>query len=144
MEAGLALGLAEALAEWDIVSYSDAAKYGTDDVRPLYFGPNEPANTPDERVLLTVRPSAIVRGQIAATSVGINWRGGVGADPLDGLNFTGLLFRRLHRLSHYQFGAVRVGAVLFNSAGNIGSDASRRPGATANYTFRGLLPSVNR
>lgn len=144
LEVQLAHGLAQQLADWDIVSYAgpDAA-YEADAVRPLYFGPDEPANSPDERVLLTVRPATKVRGSIVVVPVGFLWRGPVGSIAQDGLNFTGMLFRRLDRLSHHAFGTARVGAVLYQNAGTLGTDTKRRASASANYLFRGILASVN-
>ncbi len=144
LEVELAHGIAQALADWDIVTYTGPdATVPADAVRPLYFGPDEPANTPDERVLLTVRPAVKIRGQIVGVPVALLWRGEPGTIAQDGLNFTGLLFRRLDRLSHYTFGTVRVGAVLYQSAGTLGPDTKRRASASANYLFRGILASVN-
>lgn len=146
IEAELALGIAAQLAEWDIAAWSGGIDVEYPDpmpARPIYLGPDEPANTPDERVLLTVKPAMPVRGRITETPVSFNWRGADGGDPLDGLRFTGLLYRRLHRLAHFQFGVVRVGLVRQTSAGTIGRDSRRRPGATANYLVRGLNPTAN-
>lgn len=143
IETLLALGIAAELGESDIVTYAPSGTYPADAVRPLYFGPDEPANTPDERVLLTVRPAVPTRGRIGVVTAGISWRGPVDGDPLAGLNFVGLLFRRLHRLDHHAFGAVRVGTTRQTSAGTLGRDARRRPAASANYLFRLLHPSAN-
>lgn len=144
LEALLVVGLATELAAWGIGTY-DENGYAPDAVLPIYFGPDEPANTPDERLLLTVRTwiPGTTGPRVGETPVGFNWRGPADADPLAAVNFLGLLYRRLHRLSHHSFGPVRVGLVRRSSAGAIGRDTNRRPGATATYMFRGLLASVN-
>lgn len=144
MEATLADAVALQLAAWEIVSYRGRTTAFEDgDNRPLYLGPDEPVNAPAERVLLTVRPSLVIRGRIAETQIGFNWRGPENGDPLAAVSFTGMLYRRLHRLAHFAFGTVHVGLVRQLSAGSIGRDSRQRPGATANYSFRGLNPSVN-
>lgn len=148
LEAQLVYGIAEQLAAWDIVAWSDprdedADPYTADTIRPTYLGPDEPATAPDERVLITAAPLVHITARTVEVPVGFNWRGPEDSDPLGGLSFTGMLYRRLHRYGPALFGTVRVGAVLFRSAGSIGRDHRRRPGATANYAFRGQLASVN-
>lgn len=144
LEATLARALATQLAAWDIVTYRASGEYQSADVRPLYLGPDEPANAPAERVLLTVSPVVPLRGLIGEIPVSFNYRGAEGAGAFVGLNFAGLLRRRLHKLAHFTFGTVPVGLVRETSAGSIGRDGRRRPGATANYLFRGQFAgSVN-
>lgn len=144
--AHLVQGVAAALAAWELGTYRDDGQYVAGEFRPIYFGPSEPPNSPDERLLLTVgTPARSASGstRTVLTPVGFNWRGAEDGDVLEAVNVIDQIERRLHRLAHYQFGAVRVGLVLRDSAGALGQDGRRRQGASATYTFRGRLDSVN-
>ena len=146
--AALLDGLATALAEWDIASYN-AAGYGANPpLRPIYFGPNEPATAPAERLILTPGVELLSAGRISQLAIGFNYRGpaptdSAAADPLGPQNMLDLLYRRLHKLAHYTFGTVPIGLVTRQSSGMIGQDAKRRYGGSATYLFRGRIGSVN-
>lgn len=135
-------GLAAELAAWDIASY-ERTRYDGSQLRPIYFGPNEPVDSPPERLILTPSGSYIQRGNITVNPIGFNYRGPVGGDALGPQNFLDMLERRLHKLAHHTFGQVRIGLVWRQSAGLIGKDTSRRYGGSATYLFRGINPSVN-
>lgn len=145
-EARIAEGLAEQLAAWDIVTYlADDATYPADAVRPLYFGPADPPNAPDERVLLTASSGVRVpetRRQLDVP-VAILWRGEPDADPLEALNFLGLLGRRFVGMHRLNLAGVPVNGIRRAYAGTIPPDASRRPSASVRYLFRCREASAN-
>lgn len=138
LESALAAGLGARLAAWDIVTFSADQTYDLDALRPAFYGPDEPPNAPDERVLLTVRTPIPVPDtrKTVDVPVGFNWRGTAGGDPLEGGRFLGLLKRRLHRFGPAMFGEIPVAIVRFQNGGTIGRDSRRRLGATATYHFR--------
>lgn len=141
LEVELAKGLGHELGAWGFGTWHDNGEYSDADPCPIVLA--EAVSIPDERILLTVSPLTVIRGRIVVVPVSLQYRGQVDADPLDGLRFTGSLYRRLHRLSHYTFGTVRVGTVLHQSSGTLGPDTRRRPSASANYLFRAFQRSVN-
>jgi len=149
LQALLVDGLAQQLADWDVVSYEPTGEYDpiADFPRPVYFGPDEPANAPAERVLLTVRtPLTLASSSRSSTvdvPVGINWRGPEGGDQLAAANFLGLLSRRFRRMGKITLGTIPVNGVRLSSAGTIGRDSRRRQGATATYLFRCREASAN-
>lgn len=149
LEVQLAVGLAAQLAAWDVVSYVADGVYPSGVVRPLYFGPDEPVNAPDERVILTPRTALEVgpSRRTVEVPVGFNWRGRPQTDAggqhyLDGLDFLSMLRRRLPRFAG-TLGGIPVSGVRHESSGSIGNDSRRRPGATATYLFRCRLVGVN-
>lgn len=143
LEAQLALGVLDALDSWDVLTWSAASAYPADAIRPAFIGPDEPANTPGERVIVTPRAPRRITRQTVDVPLAFNYRGPVDGDELGPLNFVGLLRRRLEFLPRRSFGAVRVTAVREQDAGAIGRDANRRAGATATYLFRCREALVN-
>lgn len=142
IEALVAVGFLEQLAEWDLVTW-EPGQIAPDAVRPARLGPDEPANMPDERVLVTPRAVLPVRGRIVDVGIGIAWRGPVDGDALDGLNFIGAIRRRLYRIPPMTFGTVRVSGARIESSGMLPRDTARRPAATASILFRALIARVN-
>jgi hypothetical protein len=138
LEAALVLGLAEQLGTWDIVTFEASGEYDVDAVRPVYLGPNEPVNAPDDRVVLVARTPLAV-GESRRTvdvPVGIGWRSAVDADPLEAVKFLGLIRRRLVRLGRVDLGGIPVNGVRHQYSGALGRDTARRLGASATYLFR--------
>lgn len=138
-------GIAAELDEWALGTWRESSAYGTDDTRPIYIGPNEPPQAPDERLIVTVHTPMRVAGSraLVETSVGLNYRAEPTDDDRPARNLLDALYRRLDRLGPHTFGAVQIGAVLHQSSGLLGQDGARRYSASATYLFRGRLASVN-
>ncbi len=111
LEAQLVLGLLDALDAWDLLTWSPDAAYASDAVLPAFIGPDEPANAPAERVIVTPRTPRRLTTRIVDVPVGINYRGPEDGDELAATNYLGLLRRRLYRLPATRFGDVRVNGV---------------------------------
>lgn len=143
LEAQLVLGLLEALDAWELLTWSADAAYAPTVIRPAFIGPDEPANAPAERVIVTPRTPRRLTVRTVDVPVGINYRGPEDGDELGGTNYLGQLRRRLYRLPARSFGAVRVNGVRIQDEGPIGRDSRRRVGATATYLFRCREALVN-
>lgn len=143
LEARVALGFLTKLDEWDLVTWSETEPYTAETVRPAYLGPSEPANAPHERVIVTARTALQIRGQIVDVPLGVAWRGPVDGDDLQGVNFLGLLARRLYRIGPLELGGVRVAGARIESSGVLPRDSSRRLMATATILFRARIASAN-
>jgi hypothetical protein len=144
-ESLLTLGFAAQLDAWGIGTWEAEADYTAVSVRPIYLGPDEPANAPDERIILTVRSPRPVTGSPRTVDVpiGINWRGPADGDQHGAIDFLGVLHRRLDHLGPRTFGSVPVNGLRRQDAGPIGRDSRRRAGATATYLFRCRPALVN-
>jgi hypothetical protein len=143
LEALLALGLAVALDGWDFGTYRDAGAYLEDDTRPIYFGPDDPAAAPDDRLLLTPRTARPVAGtrKTVDVPIAIAWRGPrrtatSNPDPLGAVNMLGLLKRRLHRYGPAIFGTIPVSIVRMQDGGALPADEHGRLSASTTYLFR--------
>jgi len=138
LEARVAVGLAAQLGEWDIVTFEPSGQYALDAVRPVYLGPNDPVNAPDERVVLTPRtPIAVPTSRRSVdVPIAIGWRGPVDGDPAGAVNFLGLLRRRFVRLGRLDLDGIPVNGVRHQYSGALPRDTGRRFGASATYLFR--------
>jgi hypothetical protein len=126
-----------------VVTYVASGPYPSDAVRPAYLGATDPPAAPDERVLVTPRPTVSERGRVVLVPVGIAWRGPVDGDDTAGLNFLALLERRLYRLPARTWGDLTVGGARRADSGLLPRDAQRRPRAAATYLFRCRMATVS-
>lgn len=143
----LVVGLGAQLADWELCTFESSAPYAVDAVKPTYIGPNEPANAPDSRILLTGGRGIPVLSTRRTYDypVTIAWR--LAPWPAGNVNhandFLDTLRRRLVGLGPITLGGIPVNGVRFAYDGVLARDSRQRHEAVARYLFRAREASAN-